>query len=156
MRHALLLSAIMCAAASAHAACPATARALKEAKFDVPDHAQRQVLAIGMLDCLSAPDPALRDGIGFEAVQLWARSEKLDTATLQAMHTTLLARLAAPDAQGFGRPKWQGPTAASPTCPRLSAAPFLARQRRGWRPCATTAVSMKKKAGATAWPTVRT
>lgn len=103
-RTATILAALLLAAGGASAACPPDGAALKAARWAVDDHAARQALAIGMLDCLVLPDPVLRDEIGFEALQWWARSDKLDTATLQAMRTILLARLGAPDPQGFAQP----------------------------------------------------
>jgi hypothetical protein len=104
MRHALLVSALLLATANAGASCPANGPALKAAKWEVQEDAKRQLLALGMLDCLASPDPEQRDGIGFEAIQWWARNDKLDTATLQAMRTTLLARLGTSDPQGFAQP----------------------------------------------------
>lgn len=104
MRPALLLSALLFASASASAACPVNGPALKPIKWEVVDDAARQKLAIGMLDCLSSPDPELRDGVGFEALQWWMRGERLDTATLHTIRTSLLAQLSAPDPQGFAQP----------------------------------------------------
>jgi hypothetical protein len=77
---------------------------LKTAKWLVADVAARHKLALGMLDCLADPDPVLRDETAFEALQFWMRSEKLDTATVQAIRSDLQARLKAPDSSGFGRP----------------------------------------------------
>ncbi len=78
--------------------------ALRAAKWQVPDDGRRQQLALGLLDCLADPDPVLRDEIGFEALSAWMRGEKLTTATVQSLRTTLLPRLAAADPQGFSRP----------------------------------------------------
>ncbi len=88
----------------AQATCPPNAAALKADKWQVDDAKQRQALAIDMLDCLHSPDPVLRDEIGFEGLQYWMRTDKLDTATVQAIRVALLARLIAPDPSGFARP----------------------------------------------------
>lgn len=67
--------------------------------------AERSALALALLDCLPDPDPALRDGIAFEALQAWMRAGQLPTATVQALRLRLQARLAAPaDAEGFAQP----------------------------------------------------
>ncbi|MES2758384.1 MAG: DUF2785 domain-containing protein [Pseudomonadota bacterium] len=93
-------------AAQANAACPPVAAMLplKAAKWVVDDPVQRQALALNMLDCLADPDPALRDDIGFESLQMWMRTERLDPATVAAIHSALLTRLKTPDARGFAQP----------------------------------------------------
>lgn len=102
-----ILAATACASASA--ACPpegmtrAQLSELRGAKWLLPQ-AQRAPLAIALLDCLAHPDPALRDEIGFEALQSWMRAGQLDTATLHTIRTTLLARLKGQDAIGFSQP----------------------------------------------------
>lgn len=78
--------------------------ALKAAKWQVPEDARRQQLALGLVDCLADPDPVLRDEVAFEALSAWLRAEKLTTATVQSLRAALLPRLAAADPQGFGRP----------------------------------------------------
>lgn len=96
--------------AGAVAACPPEGMnhtqlaSLRSAKWEVAEHARRQALAVGMLDCLPDPNPALRDEAGFEALQTWMRTQKLDPATMQSIRTALQARLSAPDATGFGQP----------------------------------------------------
>ncbi|MES2317910.1 MAG: DUF2785 domain-containing protein [Pseudomonadota bacterium] len=77
---------------------------LGASKWEVADHAKRQALAIGMLDCLADPDPALRDGIGFESLQVWMRTQKLDVATMQTLRSALVARLKAADPSGVAQP----------------------------------------------------
>ncbi len=110
MRLATIAFAFAIAGGHAAAACPppgaspASLAELKAAKWVVADDAARNKLALGLADCLASADPELRDGIAFEALQFWMRSEKLDTATVQALRTALLAGLNAPDANGFGRP----------------------------------------------------
>lgn len=98
------------ASGAATAACPpdGTTRSqlseLRGAKWEVADKARREALALGLLDCLSHPDPALRDEIAFEALQSWMRNDQLGTATLDTIRTTLLARLKGQDAIGFAQP----------------------------------------------------
>ena len=94
------------------AACPpagmskASLETLKAADWNVADEARRQALALELLDCLGAPDPALRDDLAFEAISHWARAKQLSVATLQSMHAALVPQLApgAPDDAGFRRP----------------------------------------------------
>lgn len=110
MRILLPLSACLLVHASALAACPPSGLTrpqlaeLRAAKWEVADHARRQVLATGMLDCLADPDPTLRDEAAFEALQTWMRGARLDMPTMQAMRAALLARLQAKDPNGFGQP----------------------------------------------------
>lgn len=95
----------MAQAAATVLGCPAAAlRDAKAAKWQVADDAQRQSLALQAVDCLSSPDPVERDELAFEALQAWMRGDKLDTVTVQALRTRLIAQLAAPDPQGFARP----------------------------------------------------
>lgn len=94
------------------AACPpphydrTALEALKTSKFEVADDSARQALALAMLPCLADADPALRDGIAFEAYSTWLRANRLDIAT----RTALLARLGAmiapdqADRGGFRQP----------------------------------------------------
>jgi len=104
----MLLSATL--AAPAFAACPPegqsreSLQALKLLKFTVPDVVERQTLANGLLDCLGDPDPALRDGIAYEALTQWMRADQLDAEGLRALRDRLYAMLAAEDATGFAKP----------------------------------------------------
>lgn len=110
MRMLSILIVLCIASGCAAAACPPAGMTraqftdLKAAQWEVGDDTRRQALAIGMLDCLSDPDPVLRDGMGFESLQSWMRGDKLDVATMQAVRATLLARLKTPDAAGFAQP----------------------------------------------------
>jgi hypothetical protein len=91
------LLALACCGASglACAACPpegwtrASLAQLKAANYLVADAGQRQSLAIGLLDCLADPDPALRDGTAIEAISTWLRADALDVPT----RTRMLAAL---------------------------------------------------------------
>jgi hypothetical protein len=98
--------------AAAGATCPPAGStreallALKEAQWKVADDASRQGLALVLLDCLDAPDPVLRDELGFDAIAHWSRANALTPATLQAIRTTLQPRLAraSADRAGFVQP----------------------------------------------------
>lgn len=77
---------------------------LKEQKFAIDGTATRNALALGLLGCLSDPDPALRDGIAYEAFTRWMRGDQLDIATRRQLRDRLYAMLKEPDAEGFRRP----------------------------------------------------
>lgn len=101
-------------ALAAQAGCPpagftqAALTSLKATGWRVtgPDaEASRHSLAIGLLECLAAPDPRLRDDIAFDALQTWMRKRQLDEPTLHRLRVELHARLARPaDADGFAQP----------------------------------------------------
>ena len=109
LRFATVLAGLI-ACGSAGAACPpdgmtrAHMSELRGAKWDVPDDARRERIAIGMLDCLQDPDPGIRDEIAFEALQSWMRAGKLGTPTVHTIRSTLLARMRTLDAIGFAQP----------------------------------------------------
>ena len=71
--------------------------------FAVEDAVKRNALALGLPGCLSSPDPALRDGIAYEALAQWMRRDQLDLATRRRLRDRLLAMLQEPDAEGFRR-----------------------------------------------------
>lgn len=77
---------------------------LKAGKFAIDDAAARRALAIGLTDCLADPNPALRDGIAFEALTSWMRAGALDQAAVEELGNRLRPMLTAPDASGFRRP----------------------------------------------------
>ena len=112
------LGFVLCAAVlvfpglAAGAGCPpagydeAALQALKADGFTVEDTAERQALALALVDCLADPDPALRDGIAYEALGTWLRADTLDADTRRALLDTLLPWIA-PDAEpgdGFRAP----------------------------------------------------
>lgn len=106
----LLLALLSIAAFDSIAACPPEGRtrdslqALKILKYTVPDAAERQTLALGLLDCLGDPDPTLRDGIAYEGLTQWMRAGQLDAESLRTLRNRLDAMLVADDANGFARP----------------------------------------------------
>ncbi len=103
--HAMLLLA--CLAPALARACPpegfddSSLAALKADGFTVTDGA-RQVLALGLAGCLADPDPALRDGIAYEALATWMRADALEPQTRQALLETLLPWIAADADAGDG------------------------------------------------------
>jgi hypothetical protein len=105
---ALLLGS--CVALQAQAACPPEGQsresleALKASKWAMDDVAARQVLALGLVDCLGDPDPALRDGLAYEGLSAWMRADALDEATLRTLRDRLYADLKADDPDGFRHP----------------------------------------------------
>jgi hypothetical protein len=61
-------------------------------------------LALALTACLANPDPSIRDGIAFEGLSAFMRSNALDQETLTAIKSDLLAMIAAPDPSGLRRP----------------------------------------------------
>jgi len=106
----LVLALWLSSASSAFAACPPAGRdrasleALKAAQFAMPDAAARNALAEGLLDCLGDPDPALRDGIAYEAYSTWMRAGSFDAGEFRMLRDGLYARLDGEDADGFRKP----------------------------------------------------
>ncbi len=105
----LLLSA--CATARAEpSACPPAGydrprlEALKAAEWAIADAGERERFARALTVCLASPDPALRDGIAFEALQHMMRARQLSPATMMELQDDLEARLAAHEGAGFERP----------------------------------------------------
>lgn len=109
-RHLLWLVLLGSVPAGAKDACPpegidaGSLQRLKQQQFAIDDPAMRNSLALGLLGCLSSADPALRDGIAYEALARWMRSDQLDVATRRQLRDRLHAMLKEPDAEGFGQP----------------------------------------------------
>lgn len=78
--------------------------ALKAAEWSLPNDRARNRLALALTDCLGSPDPTLRDGIAYEALQHWLRERQLTPRTMLALADDLEPRLAAPEGAGFERP----------------------------------------------------
>jgi hypothetical protein len=62
------------------------------------------MLALALPACLGHANPAIRDGIAFEALSAWMRAGQLDEATLTTIRADLLTALATPDRDGFAQP----------------------------------------------------
>lgn len=100
----------MLACAPAMAGCPPLGygkpdlQALRAGGFALPDGADKQGLALEMVDCLASPDPDVRDGIAFEALTAWMRAGDFTPAQLRSLRDALYGRLQAPDPEGVLRP----------------------------------------------------
>lgn len=100
----------MVLALPAAAACPpagydsAALQLLKAEEFAIRDADARDALALALLDCLGDPDPALRDGIAYEALSTWMRKRQLASPMLAALRDRLLPMLVEADPRGFLRP----------------------------------------------------
>lgn len=109
---AALLAVTACATAQAQtASClPAAGydraelEALKAAQWALPDDGARNRLARALTACLGDPDPTLRDGIVFEALQHWLRAQQLTPETMRALAVDLEAQLTGADPQGYRQP----------------------------------------------------
>ena len=78
--------------------------ALKAAKFDIANEAERQTFATAIMACLASREPAVRDGIAYEALTHMVRERKLKNDTKRALLIDLTARLGAPEGLGFEQP----------------------------------------------------
>ena len=76
---------------------------LKQTGFAVDD-ATRPALALALLDCLGSPDPALRDGVAYEAFTAWLRGGQLTPELRAQLRDRLYAMLQQPDEAGFRQP----------------------------------------------------
>lgn len=81
---------------------PDSLQALKKDGFHVEDDGKRQRLARDLLACLSHPDPELRDGMAFEALSTWLRSDAIDAPTRLALLESLQAEIFPMQGQGDG------------------------------------------------------
>lgn len=110
----LFCLALCLATATASASCPPAGvskidlLSLKSKAFVVPDGAtpDRDALALGLLDCLSDPDPELRDGVAYEGLAGWMRGNTLSDETLVGIYTRLMAMMGGKpaDPEGFAQP----------------------------------------------------
>jgi len=104
-----ILGAVALFAAEAHAACPpsgydrAALEALKTNDFTIPAD-ERDAFAVALADCLSDPDPFLRDDIGYAALAHLLREGQLSDATRTILLDRLHTQLGAPDEAGFAQP----------------------------------------------------
>lgn len=75
--------------------------ALKKDGFKIADASERHALAVALTACLADPNPALRDGIAFEALSTWMRGGQLDLTTMKTLRADLLKAMARTDSEGF-------------------------------------------------------
>ncbi|MCY7312426.1 MAG: DUF2785 domain-containing protein [Pseudoxanthomonas sp.] len=111
----VLLRAVLCMAvlspltAVAQDQCPpegtdmSSLQLLKQQGFILDDVSARETLALGLLGCLSSPDPKLRDGIAYEALTEWLRGDQLAPAVRAQLRDRLYAMLKEEDVDGFRR-----------------------------------------------------
>jgi hypothetical protein len=105
-----LVAVLTLACDVAHAACPSTdwsreALATWKAESGAQLEAgRRDALVSTLTDCLASPDPALRDGLGYEGLQTLLRATSLDHDRLRVLRDRLQGMLDAPDPQGVARP----------------------------------------------------
>ena len=109
MRRLLILLACSLFTMVAQAACPAASAAqLCEALKPEASEAELAALqthALNLASCLANPDPALRDGLGFELLSTWMRAKARKPETLQVLRARLLPVLSGPDVtSGFHAP----------------------------------------------------
>jgi hypothetical protein len=78
--------------------------ALKAAKFEIADDAERQTFARAITACLGSPDPALRDGIAYEGLTNMLRARQLSAETMIALLLDLEAKLEGSAGDGFMQP----------------------------------------------------
>ncbi len=75
--------------------------ALKAAKFEIANEADRQVFAKAITACFASSDPEVRDGIAYEALAHMLRERQLSVATMNALMADLTARMEGPAGEGF-------------------------------------------------------
>jgi hypothetical protein len=78
--------------------------ALKESGFTVSDDARRHALALELTACLADPDPTIRDGVAYEALQAWMRGKLLAPGIVEEIRDRLVPWLTADEGTGFARP----------------------------------------------------
>jgi len=102
-----LAALLLVVAAPTHAACPpaghdaASLQAVRAAGFEIATPGGREALAMELLDCLGEPDPAVRDGIAYEALAKWMRGGAFDPPMLRQLRDQLEAMLGEADPDGF-------------------------------------------------------
>lgn len=77
---------------------------VKRRRLETPEGQPRRLTALGLLGCLSDPNPLIRDRYAFEVLSTWMRTNALDQATVLDLGNRLIPMLTAPDANGFRRP----------------------------------------------------
>lgn len=78
---------------------------LKASGFEIADDVRRNTLATQLTGCLGDPDPAIRDGVVYEGLTAWLRSNLLSATTTESLLDISLSRLAGKgDPEGFEKP----------------------------------------------------
>lgn len=112
MRNCVLLVSwlLLVVAGPVSADCPpagtdvASLQLLKQQNFALAEDVQRDALAMGLLDCLGDPDPALRDGVAYEGITAWLRANQLSEELRGRMRDRLYVLLDEDDPEGFRQP----------------------------------------------------
>ena len=77
----------------------------KQAGFKIENAAQRNELAIALLQCVGNPDPTIRDGIAYEGIATWLRGKSLSPETTDFLYDGLLKLISdESDKNGFQQP----------------------------------------------------
>jgi hypothetical protein len=102
----------------------------RDAAYMALDSTSRTALLLTLPDCLEHPDPALRDGYGFEFLSLILRGGEQTDETLRSLKVDLLARLASAneDKNGFRGPFTVLALAEVARVDRIT--PFLSEEER--------------------------
>ena len=108
---ALGLLTLLLAPATSAATCPPPAltrdglESLKKSNFEIASDGERNRIALLLPQCLGDPDPAMRDGVAFEALFTWMRAAALAPETIRTLASRLTPELRGPDdAAGFRKP----------------------------------------------------
>lgn len=78
--------------------------ALKAGGFEIADVGEREAFAKGITACLGSADPALRDGIAYEALTHMLRGKQLGDAAKRALLTDLVGKMGEADPLGVRQP----------------------------------------------------
>jgi len=78
--------------------------ALKAVEWRIDDEPAREAFALALPPCLASPDPALRDGVAFEALSHLLRDRQLSISAQTALVRDVLPRLESADPRGFEQP----------------------------------------------------
>ena len=113
VRFPFLMSTLLlaCSPLSAEQGCPPAGYSrerldeIKQNGFEISTDEERNALAVGLLACVSDPNPALRDGIVYEGLTTWLRGGNLSTGTLDTLYNSLVAQIrSTSDPGGFQQP----------------------------------------------------
>lgn len=105
-----LLALLACAAQAQAGPCPPAGwsgdslQALQQAGFRMESAAARDALALGLLECLGEPDPALREDLAAAALAAWMREGVLAPDLLRTLRDRLYRALEQEDRDGLRWP----------------------------------------------------
>lgn len=119
---------------AASAACPPKGydrdrlAVIKAESWQIASADERADFSRRIIACLASPDPALRDGVAFEALSALLRSKSLSVDTMNSLHSDLEVMITGPDRRGFARPFAALALAEIARADRIE--PFLTTERR--------------------------